>query len=203
MIGASSFAQSAQSGVDPSGEGVVTFTGTMVGSCTAPTVNVNLANIDFHLAKNGATGVYEQPVDISVTCTNPNQTWAVAPHVASFTFDSGLNGSESVTAYVSFSSPTSTPGTVWSDVSGLMNLVDPTELDQAVELRKLVGAYGTGTETFTSKLTFGKNLPAGAVANSRMNLAFQQGGTSNGGVPTGTIDGRGAFSVDIPLQIMY
>jgi hypothetical protein len=197
----SSFAVSSQAGLDSAGNGVVHINGTAVGSCTAPTFSVNLDNIDFHNAKNGPTGVYQMPVNVSVTCSNPNQSWRIAPYVRAFSFDSGVNGQTPESGYVSFSAPNVLPGDDWNDNSDW----DPQLTGTALEtfLNRHVGAWGTGSSTYTSKLTFGKELNM-APADMTLYDAYDINRvTVPGGVPTGTIDGRGSFNVDIPLQIVY
>lgn len=194
-----SFAQSASSGIDPVGQGTLTINATIVGSCSAPTVSVNLGSIDFHVAKNGATGVYEHPVDLAVTCSNPNQHWNIFSNVRSFELASGVTGGTPETAYVSVSSNAAVPGNPFNTdadpsafgLTGAFDDLTPTEQQFIFDQGFMAGV---GNQTITSKLTFGKALASGLVADQ---FPMQ------GGVPTGTIDGRGAFAVDIPLMILY
>lgn len=186
MACASSFAQSSSAGIDPTGEGVIHIDGTAVGSCTAPTIPVDLGAKDFSVAKNGATGVYEHLVDIAIVCTNPNQTWSILPQIISFSITGGsshtldlslgANYNTVVDAeqlnFVSLTNPSVAPGTLFAD-AGTAVLIQ-----------------GTGTQTVSGKLTLGADLNENATWD-------------NGAVPTGTITARGSVSVDIPLQIMY
>lgn len=187
----SSLAQSSGSGVDPSGEGVINLSFTSIGSCTAPTMTVDLGSIDFHTAKNGATGVYEQNIELNVVCSNPNQHWGIANHTASFEFNSGVNGQSTEPAFVSVTGRILTPGTTFKN--------DPIF---ATDVASFWMIGGGATTSALAKLTFGKSLPDGTIANERL-IATDPASHVGGGVPMGTIDGRGAFTVDIPLEILY
>jgi hypothetical protein len=208
------FAQSASNGVDPSGQGLITASGVWVGSCSAPTISVTLGDIDFHVAKNGPTGVYEHPVPITVACTNPNQTWTIFSHTSSFTFNNGVNGNNTEQGYVSLSNTTANPGLKFGDLSEYVGALNGgATYDQSSHLlQRAFAAYGIGNTTYVSKLTFGKTLPAGAIADEvyagtngmpSTNSGIDSANVVSGAVPMGTIDGRGAFSVDIPLVIYY
>lgn len=179
LIAASStsFAQSSSYGVtDTQSFGSVEFTGRSVGSCTAPTVNVSLGNIDFHTAKNGVTGVYEHQVDLAVTCTNPNQTWLIGSYVASFNFASGVNGGVSESAFVSINGVSAVPGAVF-DMAGATSQWGSQAYNENYDI--LTAGRGMGTATVQAKLVFGKSMPDNTVYDVKSDF-----NSFNTGVPS-------------------
>jgi hypothetical protein len=198
LASVSSFATTSASGVDPQGAGIAHFSGTSVGSCTAPTTTVTLNNIDFYVAANDTSGVYKHPVDLSVVCTNPNQHWSIMNHLASFSMASGVNGAVAETGYVSLTGLTAAPGEVFG--AGVANMQDTDPVVAANAYDGVYAASGQGSVTKTSKLTFGKTLPGGVTSDVLYTVANS---IPQGAVPTGTITGRGVFTVDVPLIIVY
>jgi hypothetical protein len=205
------------SGISIPESGNLNVDGTFVSSCTAPTLNVVLGDIDFHSLANGATGVYQQNVSIPVVCTNPNQHWNIMMYVASLSFTSGVNGSNTETGFVSLSTQANIPGELYMDryttaqsneaniaqqyYDGLLTLAEANAqiLANGQVTQAALMLQGIGNSSVIGKLTFGKNLPVGAVPDSPAEIQLGL----DGGVPMGTIDGRGAFTADIPLAIFY
>jgi hypothetical protein len=215
LASASAFAVSSGYGIDDAGQGAVQMHFTAVGSCTAPTVNLSLGDIDFHTQANGPTGVYQTNVPLTITCTNPGQHWAITNQTRTIVFNSGISGANTETGYVSLSTSVPQPGSLFYDTATLGSIQsqfssvagpiisqgqsEGWSFEQTAQAVLPYSIFGVGTTTANGKLTFGKNLPAGAVAD--VDVAFSP--EDMGGVPSGTIDGRGAFSVDVPLVITY
>lgn len=193
----SSFAQSSSAGIDPTGEGVIHITGTAVGSCTAPTLNIDMGSIDMHTSINGTLGTYEKALVLPVTCSNPNQNWTILPAVRAFNIEGGVIGGniafqngqpyDVITEnYVAIVATTSVAGTVMS-MSDAMS--------------------GVGSQSVNAKAIFGKNIPVDtsgfSSGESLVGDPVAWFTAQNLGIPMGTIDNRGTFSVDVPLIIMY
>jgi hypothetical protein len=186
----SSFAVSSQAGLDTPGNGVVSITGTATGSCASQTQDVHLGEIDAFTQANGATGVLERDVTLSVVCTNPGQNWSILPNTVSFILSDGhmytadpvYQSNPSLinnTFYVSLSPRTTVPGTIFS-TSDLMS--------------------GVGTGTTLAKLTFGLSVQeiSGNIGANQAPENYTLMAT-----PTGTITNRGVFNVTIPMVILY
>jgi hypothetical protein len=65
---------------------------------------------------------------------------------------------------------------------------------------------GVGNQSVNAKLIFGRELPANSSEGDASSLVGDANDffTNNPiGIPLGTIQNRGAFSVDLPLVIMY
>jgi hypothetical protein len=204
-----SFAVSSQAGLDLGGNGVVSVSGIAVGSCFAPTIPLELGEVDFYTQANAPTGSYQQNIDIPITCTNPNQNWSILPQTVPITVNGGsvrqmsaAGGEEAYyddkpsKNYVSLTSVNLVPGAKFSDN------------------RTAAVINGLGNQTVTAKIVIGHNvavdpalIPAfWASADYYWGTIGSDGGTGptfDGAVPTGTIQNRGEVFVDIPLQILY
>jgi hypothetical protein len=161
----------------------LSFAQSQSSSCTAPTLNVVLGNIDFYQSSNYPLSTYKKLVDVTVSCTSPDQAWQILPYLKTLQINGGTinsnNGSPgiSTTVYASFTSTTAqVPGTVFDQNSPIS---------------------GTGTQSLVAQVVFGSNLPVGATPDA-VNYTLTTGGT-----PYGPIELRGQLSLDIPLIIMY
>lgn len=152
-------------------------------SCTAPSLEIVLGDVDFYESKNYALSTYRKTVQVNVSCSTPTQAWQILPYVKAIQITGGtinsINGSpgQSQTVYVSFTSVNGqAPGALFNENSPIS---------------------GIGSQSLTAQVIFGKQLPIGAVPNAN-NYSL-----TTGGIPYGAVDLRGLFSLDIPLSIMY
>jgi hypothetical protein len=224
LTSVSSFATSSQAGLDAAGNGVVTVTGTAVGTCMAPTFNVALNNIDFNTAKNGPTGVYEHPVTLNVSCSNPNQYWNIVPvSTVQFQLSSGINGAVAENAYVSLTSLTGIPGGEWDEEVWGYAAVYNSNGDYVGTAPSNTGLSGRGNTSVGAKLIFGRYAGVDSNGAPYMQDIYQvdENGfmvldaNGNGIVigqiedydpeanPVGTITGRGTFNADIVLEMRF